>query len=264
MINRLGTSVFRLFSLLLILVSHANATTQTIRFAINSPGSAPYIYYDQVSGNYQGVVVDFFDSLEENGHFKVEYLESERARSEQLLFRGFADIFLSSQIWIKQPEDYLFSRALMPHNSFMYATKPYSQPFIPSQNKNALICTRNSYIYPVLQEYFDSHSLVRMDSSTQTTMALMLAKGRCDFAIMSDHNAKAIMTTSKFCNSEFYQSPNAISSVDVLFVIRKELRNAKKQIDEQLKTFINSGERDKSVQHHMGGKIFPKRLCSDA
>ncbi|MBU3001968.1 hypothetical protein [Paraglaciecola arctica] len=96
MINRLGTSVFRLFSLLLILVSHANATTQTIRFAINSPGSAPYIYYDQVSGNYQGVVVDFFDSLEENGHFKIEYLESERARSEQLLFRGFADIFLSS------------------------------------------------------------------------------------------------------------------------------------------------------------------------
>ncbi|MEP1446089.1 MAG: transporter substrate-binding domain-containing protein [Paraglaciecola sp.] len=263
MTNRLGTRIFRLFSLLLILISQANAKPQTLRFAINSPGSAPYIYYDEVSGNYQGVIVDFFDRLEEDGHFKIEYFESERARSEQLLFRGFADMFLSSPRWVNQPENYFFSLALMPHRSFMYATKPYSQPFNPSKNKGALICTRNSYIYPVLQPFFDNNTLLRVDSSTQTTMALMLAKERCDFAIMSDHNAKAIMTTAKFCNSEFYQSPNAISAVDVLFVIRKELHKVKKQIDERLKIFIDSGERDKSVQRHVGARIFPKRLCSE-
>lgn len=258
---KLGSVIFTLFSLMLI--SQANAKKYHIRFAVNSPGSAPYIYYDDISGKYQGVVVDFFASLEESGNFKVEYLDSNRARSEELLLRGFADMFLSSVVWLEQPDNYIFSNALMHHNSYMYSTFAYTQAFNPIQNRRAFICTRHNYTYPVLNHYFDNNMLMRVDSSSQTTMALMLAKGRCDFAIMSDDNARTVLSNSEFCDIEFYQSPNVISAVDVAFVIRSELSDVKKQIDELLAIFISSGERDKSVQQHVGIQVFPKLLCSN-
>jgi hypothetical protein len=68
---KLGLLVFTLFSLMLI--SQANANIHQIKFAVNSPGSAPYIYYDNISGKFQGVVVDFFTNLEKSGRFKLEY-----------------------------------------------------------------------------------------------------------------------------------------------------------------------------------------------
>ncbi|ASP48579.1 substrate-binding periplasmic protein [Cognaticolwellia beringensis] len=258
---KLGSIFFTLFSLMLIFISHANAKTHHIKFAVNSPGTAPYIYYDFISGKYQGVVVDFFASLEESGSFKVEYLDSNRARAEKMLSHGTADIFLSSSVWLEQPENYLFSNTLMSHNSYMYSTFAFNQAFNPNQSQRASICARRNFTYPILSHYFDNNMLIRVDSSSQTTMAVMLAKGRCDFAIMSDDNARTIMYNSEFCDIEFYQSPNVISAVDISFVIRPELSDVKKQVDELLAIFISSGKRDKSVQQHVGIQVFPKRLC---
>jgi polar amino acid transport system substrate-binding protein len=258
-----GSVVFTLFSLMLMLISQAYAKKHQITFAVNSPGSAPYIYYDNMSGKYKGVVVDFFTGLEENSSFKIEYLDSNRARSEELLLRGLADIFLSSVVWLEQPNNYIFSNTLMHHNSYMYSTFAFSQAFNPSQFKRAFICTRHNYTYPVLDHYFDNNKLMRIDSSSQTTMAIMLAKGRCDFAIMSNDNARAVLSNSEFCAIKFHQSPNVISVVDVAFVIRSELSDVKKQIDELLTIFISSGERDKSIQRHSGNQVFPKLLCSN-
>ena len=254
---------FALLSLSFILVSQAVAKKQHIKFAVNSPGSSPYIYLDNITGKYQGVVVDFFANLEKSDNFTIEYLDSNRARSEELLLRGFADIFLSSAEWLEQADRFIFSNTLMHHNSYMYSTNMYTQAFYPSQNMRAFVCTRHNYTYPVLSHYFDNKMLMRVDSSSQTTMALMLAKGRCDFAIMSNDNARTIMSSTEFCDTEFHQSPNVISAVDIAFVIRPKLRDVKNQIDTLLDTFISSGERDKSLQRHVGNQVFPKYQCTD-
>ena len=244
-----------------ILISHAKANIHRIKFSVNSPGTAPYIYYDINSDKFEGVVVDFFATLEESGDFVVDYLDSNRARAEELLSHRVADVFLSSSIWLEQPKNYIYSNTFMHHNSYMYSTFAFNQAFNPNQSEGALICARRNYKYPVMSKYFDNNIMVRVDSTSQDTMVLMLAKGRCDFAIMSDDNAKSIMSTPEFCDTEFYQSPNVISAVDITFVIRPELSELKKQIDEKLAIFISSGKRDKSIQKHTGIQVFPKLQC---
>ena len=78
----------RAFGLLLCLTALAcGADTKDkspkVRFAVNTPGAAPYLYYDENSKRYEGIVVDFFNSGELLNQFQVIYLDSNRTRSEE-------------------------------------------------------------------------------------------------------------------------------------------------------------------------------------
>ena len=92
-------------------------------------------------------------------------------------------------------------------------------------------------------------------------MAMMMSKGRCDFAIMNEHNARAVMFNKTFCSSEFYQSPNVVSRVRLVFVIRSDLNSLKNKIDSALNHFVESGQRQLSLERHSGINQFPKMQC---
>lgn len=257
----------RLLVILSVLPLYSNASTvskpDVIRFGVNTPGSAPYLYYDENTQSYSGVVVDFFDFVATTNAITVSYLDSNRARSEQLLQSGVIDVFLSSPKWLENPDAVLKTTALIQHDSYMYSPNAFLGPFIPSEAKASSICTRYGFVYPVLQPFFDKreHGLIRVNSSSQETMAIMLAKGRCDFAIMSEQNALSVMFQEKMCAATFHQSPNVISSVPLVFIIRSELTQLQVQINEALVKFINSGARDNAMKRHSGGKYFPKKKC---
>jgi ABC-type amino acid transport substrate-binding protein len=237
------------------------AAENNLRFVINAPGSSPYIYFDKEQSRYRGVVVDFFESFDKHNAFNVEYIDSSRARNEKLVFTKKADLFLGSSVWVDDPKRFIYSDTIMPHISFMYATKEFETPFSPKAHNQALICTRYAFSYPYLQPYFNNKELVRVDSSSQTTMAKMLSKGRCDYAIMSEENARAVMFNKEFCYNEFYQSPMPVSIDQLGFIMEQHLTEAREKINQQISVFINSGNRDKSIQKHIRSHLFPKRVC---
>ena len=121
-----------------------------INFAINSPGSAPYLYYDVQSKSFQGVVVDLLSTLDAQHNYKINYLDSSRARSEQLLLKGVVDVFLSGIVWLDQPERFIYSDTVMKHASYMYSKTAFHGPFEPHAHPNASVCTRYGFIYSVL------------------------------------------------------------------------------------------------------------------
>ncbi len=254
---------------LMLLPSSLHATTTpkqtTIRFAVNTPGSAPYLYYDVKTGKYQGVVVDFFNTIAPH-KITVSYLDSNRARSEQLLHTNAVDTFLSSPNWLEHPNDFIYSSSLMRHDSYMYKTAEFSEPFDAAKVNGSSVCTRYGFVYPVLQPFFDmrENGLIRVNSSSQETMAIMLTKGRCEFAIMSEQNARSVMFKEKFCSNTFYQSPNVIHGVDLVFVLRPELVEVQAIINEALTKFVNSGARDEAFRRHSGDASFPKGKCQRA
>ena len=252
------TQLILLFSSSFVCASNSFATENNLGFVINAPGTPPFIYFDEKQSRYQGVVVDFFDSFD---RYNVEYIDSSRARNEQLVITKKADLFVGSSIWMDEPDRFIYSESIMPHNSFLYAVKKFENPFFLQDHKRAFICTRHAFSYPNLQPYFDNKTLVRIDSSSQTTMTLMLAKGRCDYAIMSEENALALMFDKEFCEYEFYQSPDPITIVNIGFIIGRHLTEESVNINQQISDFINSGERDKSLQKHIGPNKFPKRVC---
>ena len=172
-----------------------------------------------------------------------------------------ADLFLGSSIWIKEPERFIYSDVIMPHNSFIYATRKFESSFLPEAHNQAKICTRYNFVYPVLGPYFKDNRLIRVDSSSQTTMTKMLANGRCDFAVMSEDNARALMSLPEFCEYEFFQSPEPISIVSISFVMGLKLIEQRVKINQQLAEFIQSGNRVKSIQKHVGANVFPKYKC---
>ncbi|MDC8829280.1 substrate-binding periplasmic protein [Alteromonas gilva] len=235
----------------------------TINFAINSPGSAPYLYFDPETRQYKGVVVDFFASFADREQLAMRYQDSSRARNELLVKEGKSDMFLAARVWLDNPDSFIYSDKLMSHASFMYATKPFSSPFIPEEHPGATVCTRRGFIYPVLQRYFanEQNGLSRVNSISQTTMAMMLARERCQFAIMNEQNALSILTHSRFCDTDFYQSPNVISEVDLVLVIRPERRDAQELINKYIAEFIHSGQLEASVARHSGDQGFPKLKC---
>ena len=236
---------------------------QEIIFAINSPGSPPYLYFDTQSQSYQGVVVDFFASFAEEANLNVTYLDSSRARNELLLHQGKADMFLSGEEWLDDPNGFIFSKPLIQHDSYLYATTAFDGPFVPAESNGETVCTRFGYKYPVLQAAFENqeHTLIRVDSASQTLMALMLTKGRCDYAIMSEQNALSVLNKRQFCNNEFYQSPNIISSISLVLVIRAGRQELLPIINQYMAGFIRNGQLSRSIKRHSGEHQFPKLVC---
>lgn len=239
------------------------AAPKPIRFAINAPGSQPYLYVDEATQSYQGVVVDFFTFVESTADFAVSYLDSNRVRSENFLLQKEADVFLSATEWLNNPEHFIFSGMFMTHSSYIYSTSAFYGPFVPMDNANASMCTRYGFIYPVLQQYFYKKrgGLVRVNSNSQIAMAMMLARGRCDFTIMSEQNAQSIMFDERFCDTTFYQSSNSISDVELVFVIRPELTEFRERVRLALQRFRDSGALQASIKKHSGFHEFPKGKC---
>ncbi|GAB5381328.1 MAG: hypothetical protein Alis3KO_31990 [Aliiglaciecola sp.] len=243
--------------------SLAESKPITLTLAINAPGSAPYLYLDETSQTYQGAVMDFFKSLSYESNIQIELLETSRSRIERFTRTGVNDVFLSSQAWLSSPEGFVFSEPFIEHKSYLYSSQPFKSDFALASLKNALVCTRYGYTYPVLQEYFEKGTMIRVNSSSQATMTSMLVKNRCDFAIMNEYNARSAFLSTLDCNHTFYQSPTIVSKVDLVFVVNATKQRYVKDINQHLMNFIQSGQRDKAMLEHTGGFSFPFRAaCS--
>ncbi len=100
--------------------------------------------------------------------------------------------------------------------------------------------------------------MLRIDSYSQSSMAKMLRNARCDVAVMNDFNATAIFVANDFCNLTVYQSPITTNKVDLVFVMRSDLRALLQVINQQIQVFIDSGAMAKSLLRHSSDMTFPR------
>lgn len=250
----------------LVVCIHAQTTfavdsERELVFAINAPGSAPYLYFDEDKSSYQGLLVDFFEYIGEQYAARITYVDTSRARIEEFTRSGRSDMFLSSRSWLSSSDALLFSDAIISHNSYLYGLKPFSE-FNLNHLEKSFVCTRHNFHYPVLSPYFKEKQLIRVDSSSQQTMATMLIKGRCDYVIMNEHNARAVFSSTTHCGSTFYQSPRIISQVDMSLLVNVALEAELSEINQHISHFIKSKKRQASLDRHSGGLTFPiQNVC---
>ena len=244
--------------LVLCVIDVQGAEPKPLRFAVNSPGSFPYLYFDSQSQTYLGLVPDFFADLEQQGILKAVFIDSNQLRSEQAIIEGKVDLYLANQGWLKQPEKVITSIPIVHHLTYLYSLSPFSDEFSVETLVKKQICTQQDFIYTGLQQSFKSKKLVRLDSSSQTTIGSMLANGRCDYAILNNYNAKIVFSEAEYCHLVIYQSPHPTSEIDLTVVMRPELHEVKIIIDKQIKAFISSGRAKTSLLTHSTKPIFPK------
>jgi ABC-type amino acid transport substrate-binding protein len=231
---------------------------KSLLFAVNSPGSFPYLYFDIPSKSYLGLIPDFFADLEQQGILKTVFIDSNQLRSEQFVIEGKVDLYLANRQWLTQPEKVISSIPIVHHFTYLYSLSPFSDDFSAGALVNKQICTQQDYVYTGLQQPFKSKKLLRFDSSSQTTIGSMLANGRCDYAVLNNYNAKIVFSEVEYCHLAIYQSPNPTSEIDLTVVMRPELKEVKIIIDNQIKAFISSGKANTSLLTHSTKPIFPK------
>lgn len=229
-------------------LSHAKPLN--LGFAVNSPGSPPFLYFDVRTNAYLGVIPDLLAQAVSMGELEVKYIDSNRIRSEMFLYAGKADAFLSSSDWLAAPEKLIQSDNLLLHKSFLYSVHPFAADFKISDLTGKHICARRGYTYPALEELFERELILRVDSTSQRTMTEMLIKGRCDVAIMNEFNAQTIFAHKDFDGVKFYQSAGPTNIVQLALFFRPELTAQRKLINTHLRKFKHSGELDKSLKFH--------------
>jgi ABC-type amino acid transport substrate-binding protein len=255
-------NVFILLTLFCITASSKQIEeTNPLIFVVNAPGSPPYLYHDLDSQSYQGLVVDFFSQMKEKDIPIAKFIDSNRGRSEKFIIDGIADMMLTSSSWLENPEKLIISDKLSVHESYLYSFSPFEAGFTLQSIKNKRICARRGFIYPGLHSYFANNHLVRVDSSSQETMARMLKKDRCDYAVMNNHNAVAIFADQAFCQSTIFQSPTPTNTVDLSFVMGTKMLPLKALINKQIKLFIESGRLNASLLKHSSDLTFPNALA---
>ena len=257
-------SWFFITLLALTFSNHVVAHQKKIVFSVNAPGTNPYLYFDQHTQTYQGIVVDFFATIDSNHAFSVEYLDTSRNRYEKTLLNNQADLFLSSSDWLQTPNAYLLSETIALHNSHLYSTQPFDQHFDLKTIDQTTVCTRTNFVYPTLNELFKTGTLIRVDSTDQSTMTSMLLKGRCQYLVFGKEDAHPELFSPKYCQAVFFESPAAISSVEMVFVIRHDRRDLLEVLNHYLRIFVSTGKLEASFQKHIGSSKFPKERCDSS
>ncbi|MDU0355160.1 transporter substrate-binding domain-containing protein [Paraglaciecola aquimarina] len=218
------------------------------RFAVISPGTAPYLYLDQASKKYEGVIVDIVKHMSSSYPIEVTFIDSNRNRIEHLIQQGDVDAFLSSADWLDNTQNLLSSEPIITHKSYIYQLTPFEntkQPLL-----KPIICTRVGYAYPALNIAIRNKEVQRMDSATQLNMMNMLKQKRCDQAIMNNHNANVILSSASFKSVKIYRSPTPIDSTKMAIFFRRDLHHFKRAIDNSIKLMQANGEITSSIHRH--------------
>lgn len=239
--------IYFIISLIICLNSEAQ---DHFSFAVNSPGARPYLYYSPALNKYDGVIVDILNKTKADYGIETSYVDSHRTRIESAINAGKVDGILSSNSWLKSPENLLSSITVHQHNSFFYKLGKFDDNFNIELVKSTTICTRNGYVYPSITDLLENKSLIRFDVSSQELMLKMLLKNRCKLVIMNEHNATAILNKPSYQNANIFSSPLPSDTVKVSIFLGPKLHTIKAAIDSTITQMNRKGLIEASIQKH--------------
>ena len=230
-----------------------------LKVAVNSPGSYPYLYFDETTQEYQGVVRELFNAMESELGYSFEYIDSNQLRSEEFLLSNKVDMLVISPYWLQKSDRFIFSDVVIEHETYLYSITPFPQNFSLESLTGQTVCTKERYIYSGLTPSFEDGSLRRIDSTSQPLMAAMLIAKRCDFAVFNNYNAWNAFSKPANCDVTIYQSPRSTSTVSLHVALRRPLAPVKRDVDRILSLYKNNGKLEKLVTKHSLSVSSPKK-----
>jgi polar amino acid transport system substrate-binding protein len=235
-------------------ISTAVLAEHSFNFATDSPGSPPYLYLDRKTNSYKGLIPDILNEVSKQHAITVNYVDSNQQRIEVFLASGKIDGFFASKAWLENPRGLINSRNITAHKSFLYSTRRFPQDFRLMDIKGSNICTRKHYVYPSVSALFNQGHAQRVDSSERPSMLNMLIKDRCQYTIMHQYNADALIDSVEFSNTQFYRSPLPSNVVYMSIFLRPELTDIKHYIDSVVEKMESNGRLAESINYHVNAK----------
>lgn len=181
--------------------------TEKLKFVLYYPQVPPYMYQEANSQKVVGLVPDLLRDFFNNEQIQVEFILDNRRGAEHRLYSGDVDAMLMAREWAMQPEKLTFSEPILVHRDYLFSMRPFDTSSKPEQwLHNKKVCTRQYYVYDVLEPHFQKSGTQRIDSSSELAQLRMLQNGRCDYAYLNEHVAKWI-ASHQLSDATLYQSP---------------------------------------------------------
>lgn len=223
------------------------AAQETFTVAIYYPQVPPYMYATE-DNVPTGVIPELLNAFFANQPYQLKYVFENRYRAELGLYEGKYDASVMASKWTMQPEELLFSQAIVAHRDYLYALEPFTRSAQSLNSKT--ICLRRHYIYNALQQQLDSGELVRIDTESEYGQFNMLLNKRCQLAYMNEHVANWLIN-NRFAGLSLYRQQYATDEVDLTLAMNSKWSRLKPRLDAFIREAHRSGLIDRSLARHM-------------
>lgn len=255
--KKLSLSAILLCSTILPAKSHSEEP-MALSLVVNSPGTRPHLYFNEIERKYDGVIPDLLRFVQENSNYTIEFVDSHRNRNEFFVASGKFDMFYSSIDWVRQPDVFISTMPIFQHVSYMYSLKPFPEGFELNIDTKANVCARRGFIYPTLDPLFAQGNLKRIDSNSHYAMLKMLSLGRCNMVEMNAKNARAMFQDELFKEQVFYQSDKPTSKVPASLIMNAKLKAERDMLNKFIIKFKENGLYDQSLAKHLSSSAMSK------
>lgn len=176
-----------LFTLLSSLIHAAQASNTTIRAIVSDSNTPPYAMFNQYQQLSGGLSKDILDELAALHQKEIVYLALPRARVEQWLHSGEADIacFLNPD-WVEQPDELLWSPPLFVTRQLFLRLAGSAKVSNLVDLANKRVGTTRGFTYPELEQVFSLGDVLRDDAHSLQNNIERLKQGRLDVVMSVD------------------------------------------------------------------------------
>jgi len=235
--------------LLCILVSTLTyANKQSLSVAIPIEGYAPFIIIGK--NQVHGILIEPLQLAADKLGIELTYVYYPEKRSQAMLEKNLVDARMESELWVDNPQDYLWSEPISPLEDVFVFHKDSKSKFETNADlADSQIITHLGYSYPTLQPLFEQGIIHRMDLSSEFDMLNHLFRphpGVNSAAVINKYVALWIIQSTPKLQNRFLLSKRrvGIAPLQFQFAKNKRLEKIVKQINAELRKLQN----DKTVE----------------
>ena len=218
-------------------------SNKTFRLNISPHGYPPYLIVD--GDTPSGILWDVMNTIAPRLGYELVPRKIPRKRVDNMLLDGYIDGTLRATEWTENPEDYLFTEAVVNVEEVLFfhreSTTDYSHP---SDLFGHTIVTHLGYKYPKLEPYFEQGKIKRFNVSSDTDLFRFVLLGDRFEAALADRLVGQWILRNEGLSNQFGASTGNISEYGYRLMLRKDWTEFAENFNRELSAMRENGELD--------------------
>lgn len=235
------------------------AAEPAIRAIVSDTNTPPYAIFNQYQQLAGGLSKDILDELASLTYGQVSYLDLPRARVEQWLHNGEADIacFLNPD-WVERPDKLLWSPPLFVTRQLFLrlAGSPAVSNLADLAGKR--VGTTRGFTYPELEQVFSLGDVVRDDAHSLQSNIQRLKQGRLDVVMSVDLSYYYYQQTLQ--DADIVADPIWTEAPAVFCALSNHNTKRAKALHQRLQQLVESGFIQQRVNFYTAAAVDVKAL----
>lgn len=234
-----------LLSTALLFPATAGATSdkQTLRFNVSPNGYPPYLIVENREPS--GIMWEVMSLIADRLGYELIAEKIPRKRVDQMLLEGYIDATPRAREWTDDPEKFLFTDPVVAIEEVFFIPKDSELTYqSPEDIFSRTIVTHLGYIYPTLEQHFESGKIRRFDVARDRDMFLYVLHGDRFDAAVADRLVGQWFLRNEGLRDQFRTSAESISTFGFRIMLRKDWQEFANEFNRELARIRESGELD--------------------